>query len=506
MSLADSPVPPRRLERPLIGYGLAVVMTAVATGVALLVDQAAPAPNLSLIFVLPVVMSAIGFGLGPALSAAALAALAYNFFLIAPRYTLRVADPANLWALGLLTLVAVAVSAVAAASRQRAIEAQRAAEQAAAVHGLARDLVAETDRAALADRSAQALADLFGAPAAVLLQEPDGGLSVHPAGGAAPAEADLEAARWSLTSGVATRGGAYPAGEAAFDIWPLKTAQRQRAALALKISGADAGRPAQPERWVETVGGYLAVALDREAYARQALERRVRSAGEKLKADLLAAVSHDLRTPLSTILFVLQSLQRFDTTHDAGARARLLGSAETETRRLSRMVENLLDMSRLEAGAVVPRAESSDLADLAAAALLRAGPTLDGRTLVNDVAAGVTVLVDAGLFETALANVLDNAAKYSPPDAPIRLVAGVDAGMGWLEVIDEGAGFEGRGEALFERFVRGREGDGRPPGVGLGLSIARDFLEAMQGRVEATDRADRTGARVRLSAPLAATP
>jgi two-component system sensor histidine kinase KdpD len=114
-------------------------------------------------------------------------------------------------------------------------------------------------------------------------------------------------------------------------------------------------------------------------------------------------------------------------------------------------------------------------------------------------------MVDAGLFESALANRLENAGKYSPKGSTVRIRAGREDGMGWVEVLDEGPGFAGSSEALFEKFVRGREGDGRPPGVGLGLSIARGFLEAQGGRVEATDRLDGAGARVRLLAPLAPT-
>jgi two-component system sensor histidine kinase KdpD len=274
--------------------------------------------------------------------------------------------------------------------------------------------------------------------------------------------------------------------------------------IGVSISLSDAGRPDNPERLVEIVSGYLAVALDREAYAAQALESRVVVASERLKVDLLAAVSHDLKTPLSTVLFTLQSLQKFAKTHDAKTRAELLTLAETETARLSAMVGNLLDMNRLDAGAVVVKTAAVEPAELAAEALRSASVALAGRQVVNEVSAEAAPLeVDASLFETALANVLENAAKYAPGGAVIRLRSGENAGAGWIEVEDEGPGFPGAIESMFEKFSRGVTGDGRPPGTGLGLSIARGFLEAQGGTVEAENLQGGKGARVRLSAPLA---
>jgi len=293
-------------------------------------------------------------------------------------------------------------------------------------------------------------------------------------------------------------------GEADFDFWPVVTRSRQAAVIGVRLRDPDTGRPEAPERLVEIVEGYLSVALDREAYSRRALDRRVQSAGERLKADLLAAVSHDLKTPLSTILFTLQSLRKFDRNHDRQTRAELLETAEAEAARLNRMVENLLDMSRVEADAVTVQAAPADPSDLVAAAIARAAVALAGREVVNLTKGGAQPLfVDAALFETALANLLENAGKYSPEGSVVRIEAGEEHGMGWIEVIDEGPGFDRPPEALFEKFVRGREGDGRPPGTGLGLSIAQSFVEAQGGSIEAANREDRQGARVRLTAPLA---
>lgn len=489
---------------PVLGYSLSLVLVAGATFAAVVVDQVVRTPNLSLIFVLPVVIAAVSFGWGPALAAALAGDLAFNFFLIEPRYTLRVDDPANVWALALLLVTAAIVSAVAAQSRRRAQLAWRAADHAIALQSLARSLVAAPDRQVIAASVAETLARLFKAPVVVLFAEGDELALAALAQGAVLSVADKEAARWALASRMPTRGGVYPVEAADYDFWPVLTQKRQQAVLGLRISGGAAGRPAEPERLVEIVSGYLAVALDREAYAAEVLEGRVEVAGERMKAGLLAAVSHDLKTPLSTILFTLQSLQTFAEVHDSKSRGDLLKLAETETARLSAMVENLLDMNRLEAGAVAVRPAPAAPADLVLEALQRAEGALAGHCVINEVAAtGEPLMVDASLFVTALANVLQNAGKYAPQGSTIHLRGGSDAGFGWIEVPDEGPGLGEAIEPLFEKFSRGVTGDGRPPGTGLGLSIARGFLEAQGGNVAAQNRQGGRGAQVRLAAPLA---
>jgi two-component system sensor histidine kinase KdpD len=503
MTVIAAPTPSRPAS-PWLAFGTTVAAVAVATLAAVLVDAASGAPNASLVFVLPVVFAAASFGWGPALVAAVAGATAYNFFLIEPRGTFHVADPSNAWALLLLLITAGVVSVIAEQSRRRALAAQTAADQATALQSLARTLVGATSRQAIADCCAEAVSRLFRAPAVVLLEERQTFTARGEAGGAALSPADEDAARWALAARHASRGGAYPAGDADFDFWPVVTRARQAAVIGVRLRDPDAGRPEAPERLVEIVEGYLSVALDREAYSQRALDRRVQSAGEQLKADLLAAVSHDLKTPLSTILFTLQSLRKFDQNHDRQTRAELLESAEAEAARLNRMVENLLDMSRVEADAVTVQAAPTDPSDLVSAAIARASLALVGRRVVNAAAGGASaLLVDAGLFETALANLLENAGKYSPEGSIVRIEAGEEHGMGWIEVVDEGPGFDRAPEALFEKFVRGQEGDGRPPGTGLGLSIARSFVEAQGGRIEAFNREDGKGARVRLLAPLA---
>jgi two-component system sensor histidine kinase KdpD len=501
----SKPTDRRRRAGPLLAYVVSLALVAAATLAAVIVGQVVRTPtSLALFFVLPVVIAAVTYGFGPSLAAAVAGVTAYNFFLLPPLYTLNVADPANVWALFLLLAVAAIVSLVAGHSRRRAVEAWQAADQANALQGFARTLVATSGRTGVAKAAADALGRLFTASAVVLLQEGDSLKVAARVGLGRLSKADEEAAAWALASRLRTHADAYPVEAATYDFWPIVSPQRQQAVIGVAIAGREGGRPEAPEKLVEAVGAYLAVALDREAYAAQVADSRVEVEKERLKTDLLAAVSHDLKTPLSTVLFTLQSLKTFGAKHDAKTRKDLLALAETETARLSAMVGNLLDMNRLDAGAVVVHKAPAPPADLVVEALQRAQGALAGRKVVNEVgAAQPPLLADATLFETALANVLENAGKYAPSGSTIRIRSGADDETGWIEVTDEGPGFAGDIEPMFEKFSRGVAGDGRPPGTGLGLAIARGFLEAQGGAVEAENLPDGKGARVRLSAPLA---
>jgi two-component system sensor histidine kinase KdpD len=498
--------PGRPAELPALArYAITLALVGAATLGAGAMEKVVKAPNVSLVFVLPVVIAAVSFGWGPALTAAVAGVAAYNFFFIEPRGAFDVSDPANFGALVLLLAVAGIVSAVAAQSRRRALAAWEAAERSLALEALAQSLVAASDPHQIAQASAEALARLFKAPAAVFLASEHEMAPPVLAGAAVLGPMDHEAASWALASGMSTRAGAYPLDPTDYDFWPVVTPHRQRAVIGVGLARHDETRLGPPERLVETVGGYLSVALDRQAYAQQALETRVQIARERLKTDLVAAVSHDLKTPLSTILVTLQSLRKFGDAHDAASRAELLALAEAETARLSGLVAKLLDMGRLDAGAVVVHRTPVAPDKLVADALSRAAAGLAGRVVDNQIEADAApLMVDESLFETALANVLENAGRYSPSGSTIRILGGASEKGGWIEVLDEGPGLPEPVEPLFEKFARGVEGDGRPPGTGLGLTIARGFLEAQGGRIIAANRHDRTGARVRLTAPLAA--
>jgi K+-sensing histidine kinase KdpD len=255
----------------LVRYLASIAMTAIATAVAVSVDSKVTIPNLSLVFVVPVIIAGIGLGLGPSFCSAVLGALAFNFFLTEPRYSLAVDDPANIWAIGLLFVVGLIVSGVAFTSRQRATEAALLRRQTTMLQSYSRDVVAADNTSAIVSITSQALTALFQVPVVVMLVTEGRVVSLKQVGDIEPQEADLEAARSSLETGTVVRSGIYPNLASRFDFWPVKTAEGQNAVVGLAFDPDE--RPSTPDVPVDIVVRILALVLDRE-HARVRREAR----------------------------------------------------------------------------------------------------------------------------------------------------------------------------------------------------------------------------------------
>jgi K+-sensing histidine kinase KdpD len=257
----------------LMRYLASIAMTAAATVVAVGVDSKVTIPNLSLVFVVPVIAAAVSLGLGPSICSAILGALAYNFFLTEPRYSLAVDDPANIWAIGLLLVVGLIVSSVAFTSRQRATEAALLKRQADVLQGYSRDVVAADHTKAIVSITSQALAALFKVPVVVMLVSEDRVASLEQVGDVETQEAELEAARSSLANGMVVRSGVYPNLASRFDFWPVETAEGHKAVIGLAFDPDE--RPSAPDTLVNIVARILALVLDR-----QHVRRRMRGPDE----------------------------------------------------------------------------------------------------------------------------------------------------------------------------------------------------------------------------------
>ena len=251
----------------LARYLASIAMTAAATIMAVGVDSKVTIPNLSLIFVVPVIIAGLSLGLGPSFCSAILGALAFNFFLTEPRYSLAVDDAANIWAIGLLFVVGLIVSGVAFTSRQRATEAELLRKQAAVLEGYSRDIVAADNTNAIVSITSRALAALFQVPVVVMLFTEDRVVSLEQAGDVEPQEAELEAARSSLATGTVVRSGVYPNLTSRFDFWPVETAEGQKAVIGLAFDPDE--RPSAPDALVNIVVRVLALVLDRQHVRRQ---------------------------------------------------------------------------------------------------------------------------------------------------------------------------------------------------------------------------------------------
>ena len=245
---------------PVVRYLASIAMTVVATVVAIGVDSKIAIPNLSLVFVVPVIIAGVSLGLGPALCSAILGSLAFNFFLTEPRYSLAVDDAANIWAIGLLFIVGLIVSGVAFTSRQRAAEAALLRRQVIVLQNYGRDVVVADNTNAIVLITSNALAALF--QVVVMLITKDGMVSLKQPGDVEPQEAELEAARSSLATETVLRGGIYPNLASRFDFWPVKTTENQNAVIGLAFDPDE--RPSAPDTLVNIVVSILAVVLDRQ--------------------------------------------------------------------------------------------------------------------------------------------------------------------------------------------------------------------------------------------------
>jgi K+-sensing histidine kinase KdpD len=244
----------------VVRYLASFAMTAVATAVAVGVESKLTIPNLSLVFVVPVIIAGVSLGLGPSLCSAILGALAFNFFLTEPRYSLAVDDPANVWAIGLLFVVGLIVSGVAFTSHRRATEAALLRRQVTVLQGYSRDLAADNTKTIVSITS-KALAALFQVPVVVMLVTDATVVSLERVGDIEPQKAELEAARSSLATGTVVRGGIYPDLASRFDFWPVKTAEGQNAVIGLAFDPDE--RPSAPDALVDIVGSVLGLVLDR---------------------------------------------------------------------------------------------------------------------------------------------------------------------------------------------------------------------------------------------------
>src|SRR6266851_7350447 len=484
--------------------------TAVATALGKAIDASIVVPNVSLVFVVPVLVAAARHGLVPSLWVSALCVLSYNFFFLPPLYEFTIRDPANLVALFLFLFVAVAASALAARTRSQTEAARREARTTAELYAFSRKIAGVVDLYDLLWIVVTHLARLLNAEIVILMPE-EGRLESR---AAFPPDsefnaADLAAARWSWDADHPTGRGTdtLPGGRWLFV--PIRTSRSPVGVIGVLSLKEGRELRASDRRLLEAVGNQAAVAIERVTLAADIDQARLGEERERLRSSMLTSVSHDLRTPLASIIGGLSSLKSYRDRYDEPTRDELLGTALSEAERLDRFVGNLLDMTRLDAGAIAPKREGVDAGDLVSTALRRAMPLLKDKVVVPSVTPGLPPLsLDFVLAEQVLFNLLDNAAKYSPVGGRIEVEARPVAGAVEIVVRDEGPGIPADAlDRLFHKFYRADAGDRQRAGTGLGLAIAKGFVEALGGTITARNRPDsseggRSGAEFIVRYPL----
>lgn len=498
----DAGPQPRRPHGPWPwrGHLGALGLVSVSMAMASLVDGRVENANLAMIFMLGVLAAGLAFGLWPAVTAAALAAVVYNFFFLEPRLTFLIGHPADVLTFLVFFVAAMTTGWLTGRVRDQAKATSRRASAITALLAASRHLSGAARKEDAARALSEQLAEATGGKAMVFL--PSNG-DIAPVAASPAMEplsaADSAAARWSWEKGEPAGAGTGTLPNAAWTFRPLQGVKARSGVAAIEPRAL---ATEEDERFALSLLDQGAVALERAEFAAEAAEAEALRRSDRLRSALLNSVSHDLRTPLSTVLGAATTLIDFGGSMTPEVRADLLLSIREEAERLNRYVGDLLDMTRLEGGALVTRKDWTDVRDVLAAAIQRVERRLGHRHMVRDYPAELSmVMVDASLLEQALVNILENAIAYSPDGSAIETAAYEDRGNVVISIEDEGRGIPtAELERVFERFRRMEEAADRGKGAGLGLAISKGFVEAMGGRIAAASPIhDGRGTRILIS-------
>jgi two-component system sensor histidine kinase KdpD len=501
-------------------YLISLLLVLAAIPVAFALHHVLAIANIALVFLTSILFCAVLFGRGPSLFACLVAVLAYNFFFLPPIYTFTITDPENVVALFFFAVVALIASSLAARVRGQAVAARIRAKTTDELYQFSRKLAVAVTMDDLLWATAHQIALMLKVRVVLLLPEDErgpgnqsqrdqriAGLAVR--AGFPPEdlleEADLAAAKWCWEKNRITGRGSDTLPGAKWLFLPMRTGRGPVAVAGIVRDEPGLLLTPDQQRLLDALADQAALGIERVTLARDLHVARLEAETDRLRSALLTSISHDLRTPLASILGSATSLaSQQGMALDSGTRQTLLATIVEEADRLNRFIGNLLDMTRLESGALQPRGGLVDLSDVLGAALGRAGKILAKHKVDLDLAPGLPMLnLDMVLFEQVLFNLLDNAAKYSPPDSRIQIRAYRDGSQVILQVIDEGEGIPADDvERVFDKFYRANGMDRQRAGTGLGLAICRGFVEAMQGTITAGNRTDRPGAVITVVLPV----
>jgi two-component system sensor histidine kinase KdpD len=503
------------------GSAVALVALAGLTAALVAVRPHLGLLNTGLLYLVLVALVAACWGWGPGLLASVVANLCLNFFFVPPLHRFTVAEAANVVALLVFLGVTALISGLLGRARAGEAAARRREQETAILYELSRLVIGEPNLAATLSTICRRVRETFTVESCAVLLPGSGGLVPvawsGPGGAPVPASAyDRRAAEQALAGGTFVALDGRPgrrrprivglAGSRA----PLACVPLRVGAAAvgvLQVSGRIAARVFTPDdlRLLEAFADEAALAVDRNRLLHEAARAEALQEADRLRAALLSAVSHDLRTPLAAIKASVSSLLDPDVAWDAAARHELLTAIDEETDRLTRMVSNLLDLSRIEAGALRPETDRYDVGELIETVAGRMARAVAAHRLVLDVPADIgDASLDYVQIGQVLANLIENAAKFAPAGTTIRVAARRRVGEVEISVADEGPGVPPAERArVFEKFYRFEDAGRRVPGTGLGLAISKGLVEAHGGRIW-IEEAPGGGARAVFTLPTGA--
>lgn len=481
------------------------ILLAILAGIAL--DQTLDVQNLALVFLMAVLAASVQGGLGAGLFASLLGALSFNFFFLEPRYNFTVRDPESIVALFFYLGVAVVASNLTAAVQRQAAAARQRARTTEDLYLFSKKLAGTGTLDDVLWATAFQIASMLKVRVVILLPE---GNSVAVKAGYPPddtlVDADIAAAKWAWEHNRPAGRGADTLPGARRLYLPLRTGRE-----AVGVIGLDNDRQGpiltpEQQRLFDALSDQAALAIERVQLVSDVDKARLAVETDRLRSALLTSISHDLKTPLAAIMGSADTLKGLGAQLDEEARRELLSTVIDESERLNRFIANLLDMTRLGAGAMEPNYAWHFAGDIVGTALSRAGKIVSRHKVEVHIPETLPMLrVDPVLFEQVLFNLVDNAAKYAPEDTLIEIRGRQDGDALVLSVVDEGPGIPPDDiERIFDSFYRVRKGDHVRAGTGLGLSICRGFVEAMGGTITAANRIDRAGAVFTIRMPLPA--
>jgi len=471
--------------RYLVGFGLVVISTMLG----LIIRGNLEPANLVMLYLASTVVAAIFLGRGPALLTTILGVLAFDFFLVPPYMTLAISDTQYVLTFIGLFVVGLVISTLTARTSEQAEAAIQREAQTSALYTLGRDLTSATDLNQVCNTIISHISRAFGCEIAIFLPEKDK-LHVFTSTPAYEPDAnELAVATWAFEHDQSAGLGTDTLPAASLRCQPLKTARGQIGVIGIHPKEPGLLLTSEQRQTFNAFTHQAALAVERASLAEQARQTELLQATEKLQTALLNSISHDLRTPLVSITGALSSLREESLALDHEARDSLLETAHEEAERLNRLVGNLLNMTRLEANAIHLRREPCDIQDVIGAALEQLGDRLQKRPVEVNLPPDLPLVsLDFALFGQALVNLLDNAVKYSPPDARIEIDVSQTQDAVIIKICDLGIGIPREDlERVFDKFYRVQRPES-VSGTGLGLAISRGIVETLGGTIRANNR------------------
>lgn len=506
------PAPPPRASAEAIGVSwqslaAGVAGAAIATLIALPIDLfgLVPPPSLVVIYLVAVLFVGARYGLVPALATSVVCFLAHNFFYTSPRYSFTIQSAEDVVGIVLFLVGALFTGSLAGRLRAQVATMRANQKRTAMLYDFAKKVAAKSELDDVLYAGAYHIAATLGCQSLILMPGKSGQLEQVQGYPTIEEELDpraLAAAQWAFEKNEAAGAGTPTLPTSPWMFVPLAGAALI-GVVGLQFKDARRGNDPEVRRLIQAVEDQVAVAIERTRMAADLEDLRVEAEGEKLRTALLNSLSHDLRTPLVSVIGALSGLD--DDAVPAEGRRELVATGLDEARRLDRYVQNLLNMTRLEYGALKPRRTTVDLREVVGAVRMDLARVLQSHTVALDLPRDLpNVDADPVLIGQAVANVLENAAKYSAAGSTITVTAEAGPDTVRLAVSDHGPGIpEAERDKVFDLFYRVGEGDRRPTGTGLGLAIVRGFVEAHGGTVRALPGPDGRGTTIEMNLPIA---